>query len=44
MADGALRQLDYDLESEKVVRSLFKLYLGEEGVVKNIVMGFVSFS
>ena len=28
--------MDYDLEKESTVRSLFKLYLGEEGIIKQV--------
>ena len=35
LADGALKQLDYDLESDDVINAIYRFYLGELAPIKN---------
>ena len=35
LADGALKQLDYDLENDDVINSIYRFYLGELAPIKN---------
>ena len=35
LADGALKQLDYDLENDDFINSIYRFYLGELAPIKN---------